>query len=109
MKKTIIYLHGYGSSGLSNTVSYLRKQMPDCEVIAPDIPVDPKEALPFLRFLCETRKPDLVIGTSMGAMYAMQMLKCHTARGDCALCENAHQRGANRRTGRSQSLLLVPQ
>jgi len=46
MKKTIIYLHGYGSSGLSNTVSYLRKQMPDCEVIAPDIPVDPKEALP---------------------------------------------------------------
>lgn len=76
MKKTIIYLHGYGSSGLSNTVSYLRKQMPDCEVIAPDIPVDPKEALPFLRLLCETRKPDLVIGTSMGAMYAMQMLKC---------------------------------
>ena len=47
MKKTIIYLHGYGSSGLSNTVSYLRKLMPDCEVIAPDIPVDPKEALPF--------------------------------------------------------------
>ena len=54
MKKTIIYLHGYGSSGLSNTVSYLRKLMPDCEVIAPDIPVDPKEALPFLRLLCET-------------------------------------------------------
>ena len=76
MKKTIIYLHGYGSSGMSNTVTYLRKQMPDCEVIAPDIPVDPKDALPYLRFLCDTRKPDLVIGTSMGAMYAMQMLKC---------------------------------
>lgn len=73
-KRTIIYLHGFGSSGLSNTVNYLRKLMPDCEVIAPDIPIDPKEALPFLKSLCETKKPDLVIGTSMGAMYAMQML-----------------------------------
>lgn len=74
MDNTIIYLHGFGSSGQSQTVSYLRKLMPDCVVIAPDIPVDPKTALPFLRSLCEAEKPDLVIGTSMGAMYAMQML-----------------------------------
>lgn len=74
MNKNIIYLHGFGSSGQSQTVSYLRKLMPDCVVIAPDIPVDPKTALPFLRSLCEAEKPDLVIGTSMGGMYAMQML-----------------------------------
>lgn len=74
MKKTVVYLHGYGSSGMSHTVDYLRKLMPECEVIAPDIPVDPQEALPYLRQLCATHKPDLVIGTSMGAMYAMQML-----------------------------------
>jgi len=74
MKRTIIYLHGFGSSGQSQTISYLRKLMPDCEVIAPDIPVDPQVALPFLRAVCKTENPDLVIGTSMGAMYAMQML-----------------------------------
>lgn len=76
-KKTIIYLHGYGSSGMSNTVSYLRKLLPDCEVLAPDIPVDPKEALPFLKVFCERFRPDLIIGTSMGGMYAMQMLDYH--------------------------------
>lgn len=76
MKKTLIYFHGFGSSGQSQTVNYLRKLMPDCEIIAPDIPVDPEEALPFLRSLCEAEKPDLVIGTSMGAMYAMQMQDC---------------------------------
>ena len=47
-KKNVIYLHGYGSSSLSGTVSYLRKKMSEVNVWAPDIPVDPKEALLFL-------------------------------------------------------------
>ena len=42
-------------------------------VFAPDIPVNPAEALPFLKDYCEECKPDVIIGTSMGAMYAMQM------------------------------------
>lgn len=73
-KQKIMYFHGYGSSGTSNTVSYVRKLLPECEVIAPDIPIDPKEALPYLRQFCALHKPNLIIGTSMGAMYAMQML-----------------------------------
>ncbi len=76
-KKTIIYFHGYGSSGMSNTVGYFRKLLPDCEVLAPDIPIDPKEALPFLKQFCDMHRPDLIIGTSMGGMYAMQMLDYH--------------------------------
>ena len=75
-KKTIVYLHGYGSSSQSNTAQYLAKKMPEYNVIAPDIPVDPAEALPFLKDYCETNHADLVIGTSMGAMYAMQMTRC---------------------------------
>jgi predicted esterase YcpF (UPF0227 family) len=75
-KKTIVYLHGYGSSSQSNTAKYLAKKMPEYNVIAPDIPVDPVEALPFLKDYCETHHADLVIGTSMGGMYAMQMPKC---------------------------------
>jgi len=74
MNKTIVYLHGYGSSGQSNTVKHLCKGMPESIVLAPDIPVDPAQALPFLEQFCLDNSPDLIIGTSMGAMYAMQMV-----------------------------------
>ena len=71
--KTIVYFHGYGSSCQSNSATCLAKNMPEYNVIAPDIPVDPKEALPFLKSYCAKNKVDLIIGTSMGGMYAMQM------------------------------------
>lgn len=69
----IIYFHGFGSSGATGTAEILRRLMPEAEVISPDIPVDPEEALPYLRQLCRDEQPDLIIGTSMGAMYAQQM------------------------------------
>ena len=70
----ILYLHGFGSSGQSNTVEYLKKSLPDYyDITAPDIPVDPAEALPFLRKLCEKEHFSIIIGTSMGAMYAQQL------------------------------------
>ena len=72
-KKTVVYLHGYASSSQSSTATYLVKNMPEWNVIAPDIPVDPQEALPFLKDYCVAHHADLVIGTSMGGMYAMQM------------------------------------
>ncbi len=71
--KTIIYLHGFGSSGQSGTVKHIRKIFPQFNVLAPDIPVEPSKALPFLKKYCEDNHADLIIGTSMGAMYAMQM------------------------------------
>jgi predicted esterase YcpF (UPF0227 family) len=73
MKKKIIYFHGFGSSGSSGTVENLRMMLPEIEVIAPDIPIDPFVALPFLTDHCAQEKPDLIIGTSMGGMYAHQM------------------------------------
>ena len=66
----IIYFHGFASSGATGTAETLRRLLPEVEVISPDIPIDPTEALPYLRNLCEQEKPDLIIGTSMGAMYA---------------------------------------
>lgn len=69
----IIYFHGFASSGATGTAESLRRMLPEAEVISPDIPVDPTEALPYLRGLCEQEQPDLIIGTSMGAMYAQQM------------------------------------
>jgi hypothetical protein len=73
MAMKLIYFHGFGSSAASGTIRTLRERLPDFEVIAPDIPVDPAEALPFLRELCEQEQPNVVVGTSMGGMYAQQM------------------------------------
>lgn len=69
----IVYFHGFGSSHASGTVEILRRELPDDTVAAPDIPVDPAEALPYLRQYCADEQPDLIIGTSMGGMYAQQM------------------------------------
>ena len=69
----LIYFHGFGSSAASGTIQTLRDKLPDFEVIAPDIPVDPAEALPFLKELCGKEQPNVIAGTSMGGMYAQQM------------------------------------
>lgn len=69
----LIYFHGFGSSGASGTVELLRKLLPEDEIVAPDIPVDPLEAMPYLTELCQTEQPDIILGTSMGGMYAHQM------------------------------------
>ena len=69
----LIYVHGFASSGASGTVELLRKMLPSAQVSAPDIPVDPLEALPMLRQLVEAEQPDVIVGTSMGGMYAQQM------------------------------------
>ncbi len=71
--KTLLYCHGFGSSGQSGTVTRLRTVMPQANVIAPDLPVDPHEAITLLHSICEQEKPDLIIGTSMGGMYAEQL------------------------------------
>jgi predicted esterase YcpF (UPF0227 family) len=73
MMRKLIYFHGFGSSGEGSTVKMLRELLPDWTVIAPDIPVDSIEALPFLKELCQKEEPDVIVGTSMGGMYAQQM------------------------------------
>ncbi len=72
--KKIMYVHGFGSSGQSGTVTRLRDMLPGAVVIAPDLPVHPAEAMDLLRGLCDNERPDLIIGTSMGGMYA-EMLR----------------------------------
>lgn len=69
-EKKILYVHGFGSSGQSGTVMRIREVLPSAEVIAPDLPISPQEAIDMLRNLCSIERPDLIIGTSMGGMYA---------------------------------------
>lgn len=68
--KKILYVHGFGSSGQSGTVTRIREVLPNAIVVAPDLPVHPQEAMSLLRQTCEQEQPDLIIGTSMGGMYA---------------------------------------
>ena len=85
----ILYLHGFASSGASGTVDLLRREFwtnrsesDRLQIVAPDIPVDPVEALPFIRRLVEKEDPILIIGTSMGGTYAQQL------RGRTRICIN---------------------
>lgn len=68
--KKILYVHGFSSSGQSGTVIKIREMLPGATVAAPDLPLHPSEAIELLHRTCETENPDLVIGTSMGGMYA---------------------------------------
>ncbi len=67
--KTIMYVHGFGSSAQSGTVRRIRTTFPEARVVARDLPLHPGAALDLLHGLCETERPDLIIGTSMGGMY----------------------------------------
>lgn len=69
----ILYVHGFASSGCSGTVMALRRHLSDCRIVAPDLPLDPFEALALLRSIIEQERPAIVIGTSMGGMYAQQL------------------------------------
>lgn len=73
MLPCVMYIHGLSSSGASSTAGSLRKLLPEYEVLSPDLPIQPQEALTMLKDLCELRNPELIIGTSMGGMFAQQL------------------------------------
>lgn len=68
--KAILYVHGFGSSGQSGTVERLRQVLPNARIVAPDLPLHPEEALQLLQATCQQEQPDLILGTSMGGMFA---------------------------------------
>lgn len=68
--RKVLYVHGFASSGATHTATLLREMLPEAEVLAPDLPVHPAEALDMLAALCRDEQPALVIGTSMGGAYA---------------------------------------
>ena len=78
----MLYVHGFASSGQSGTVRRLQEVLPEARVIAPDLPIHPHEALALLHDVCQQEKPDLIVGTSMGGMFAEQL------RGYDRICVN---------------------
>ena len=75
MQKKILYIHGFASAGSSGTATQLRNHFypKGVAVISPDVPLLPLEAITFLKELVLKEQPVLIIGTSMGALYAEQL------------------------------------
>lgn len=72
--KKIIFLHGFFASGSCIPALTLKEVLgKKMEVITPDLPMHPKEALTFVRDLYGKEQPDLLVGNSCGSFLA-QML-----------------------------------
>ena len=86
--RKILFLHGFFASGQCVPAMALRDAFEGrAEVITPDVPMHPKEAISFIRDLIEKEKPDLLVGNSCGSFYA-QMLAA--AQGIPALLGNPY-------------------
>lgn len=72
----VLFIHGLASSGAYKMASSLRILLKPCEVIAPDVPIDPHEALQMLTSICRAEKPELVVGLSMGGFWAQKLRGC---------------------------------
>ena len=69
--KKIIVLHGFFASGSCTAAVALKQAFEGkAEVLTPDLPLHPKEALEFVRRLCDREKPDLLAGNSCGSFLA---------------------------------------
>ena len=88
--KKILFLHGFFASGQCVPALALREAFKgSAEVVTPDLPMHPKEAVGFIRELIEREKPDLLVGNSCGSFYA-QLLA--STMGIPALLGNPHFR-----------------
>ena len=88
--KKILFLHGFYASGQCVPAMALREAFAErAEVITPDLPMHPKEAVRFIRELIDREQPDLLIGNSCGAFYAQMVAP---VAGIPALLGNPHFR-----------------
>ena len=69
----ILNIPGMRSAGEGTKARVLREAFPKAEVISPDIPITAPEAMALLGEIVERERPDVVVGTSMGAMLAQKL------------------------------------
>ena len=72
--KKILFLHGFFASGQCVPALALKESFEGkAEVITPDLPMHPKEAVSFIRDLIDREKPDVIVGNSCGSFYAQMI------------------------------------
>lgn len=73
-QKKILFLHGFFASGQCIPALALREAFDGrAEVITPDLPTHPKEALSLVRETIDRERPDVLVGNSCGAFYAQMV------------------------------------
>ena len=72
--KKILFLHGFFASGQCIPALALREAFDGkAEVISPDLPTHPKEALALVRNVIDRERPDVLVGNSCGSFYAQMV------------------------------------
>ena len=72
--KKILFLHGFYASGQCVPAIALKEALKDkVEVLTPDLPMHPKEAVNYIRDLIDREKPDVLVGNSCGSFYAQMI------------------------------------
>ena len=69
----ILFIHGLASSSAYKMASTLRILLKGSEVTAPDVPIEPSDALALLEGICSREKPDLIVGLSLGGFWAQKL------------------------------------
>lgn len=72
--QTVLFLHGFFASGQCIPAIALKEGLAGkADVLAPDLPLHPKNAMAFIGNLCDEAKPNLLVGNSCGSFYAQQI------------------------------------
>ena len=67
----ILFLHGFTSSGQCEIAKTLQLELKGmAEVITPDLPLFPEDAITLVDRICQEHKPQIIVGSSCGAFYA---------------------------------------
>jgi len=70
----MLFLHGFYASGQCIPALTLREALADkIQVLTPDLPTHPRQALKQIREICDKENPVMLVGNSCGSFYA-QML-----------------------------------
>lgn len=87
-KNKILFLHGFFASGQCVPAVAMREVLEGrAEVLTPDLPIHPAQALSLIRELCAVEQPDILVGNSCGSFYAQLVAP---ALGLPALLGNPH-------------------
>ena len=61
--KKILFLHGFYASGSCVPALALREAFEGkATVLTPDLPLHPADAIKLIREICESEKPDIIVG-----------------------------------------------
>lgn len=77
MKNTLIYIHGF-NSGPGNKLEMFKSQLPKYDIIVPQLPFNPKDAIVLLESILEGLPKQNnninIVSTSLGGFYAFYLL-----------------------------------